>query len=136
MDEKEIISIIENEFNDLSINNLINELKKIPQYDYKSINTFILKLFRDIDTATKNLKNRFKKYFQNLKSQNSQIIKKIYFQSRNKPLISIYNTKDSTNMKDVFYSADEYSQDGGVLVDGSCCHQYGWSCQEHLAQLR
>ena len=104
MDEKEIISIIENEFNDLSINNLINELKKIPQYDYKSINTFILKLFRDIDTATKNLKNRFKKYFQNLKSQNSQIIKKIYFQSRNKPLISIYNTKDSTNMnEDLFY---------------------------------
>ena len=99
MEEKEliIISIIENEFNNLSINNLINELKKIPQYDFKKTRTFILKLFRDIDTAIKNSKNRIKKYFQSLKPvQNEQLIKKIYFQSRNKPLLSKYNTKEST----------------------------------------
>ena len=36
MDEKEIeiISIIENEFKNLSINKLINELKLIPQFDF------------------------------------------------------------------------------------------------------
>ena len=105
MDEKEItiISIIENEFDNLSINNLINELKKIPQFDFKNTRTFILKLFRDIDTATNNSKNRIKKYFQSLKSQNEQIIKKIYFQSRNKPLISKYNTKDSNKIKENSY---------------------------------
>ena len=103
MDEKEIIiiSIIDNEFDNLSINNLINELKKIPQYDFKNTRTFILKLFRDIDTSLKNSKNRIKKYFQGLKSQNDQIIKKIYFQSRNKPLISKYNTKESTNLTNI-----------------------------------
>ena len=112
MDEKEIISIIDNEFNNLSINNLINELKKIPQYDFKSINTFILKLFRDIDTATKNTKNRIKKYFHNLKSQNNQIIKKIYFQSRNKPLISKYYNKESTNKnEDLFYQTQSKKDD-------------------------
>ena len=102
MDEKEIIiiSIIENEFDNLSINNLINKLKKIPQYDFKNTRTFILKLFRDIDTATKNSKVRIKKYFQSLKSQNDQIIKKIYFQSRNKPLIAKYNYKENPNTKD------------------------------------
>ena len=102
MDEKEIIiiSIIENEFDNLSINNLINKLKRIPQHDFKNTRTFILKLFRDIDTATKNSKVRIKKYFQSLKSQNDQIIKKIYFQSRNKPLIAKYNSKENTNTKD------------------------------------
>ena len=106
MDEKEIeiISIIENEFKNLSINNLINELKVIPQYDFKTTRTFILKLFRDIDTAVKNSKNKIKKYFQNLKSYNDQIIKKIYFHSRNKPLLSKYNTKESTNINEnIFY---------------------------------
>ena len=71
MEEKEItiISIIDSEFDNLSINNLINELKKIPQYDFKNTRTFILKLFRDIDTSLKNSKNKIKKYFQGLKSQ-------------------------------------------------------------------
>ena len=103
MEEKEItiISIIDSEFDNLSINNLINELKKIPQYDFKNTRTFILKLFRDIDTSLKNSKNKIKKYFQGLKSQNDQIIKKIYFQSRNKPLISKYNTKESTNLTNI-----------------------------------
>ena len=102
MDENEItiISIIDNEFDKLSINNLINELKIIPQYDFKNTRTFILKLFRDIDTAKNNSKIRIKKYFQSLKSQNEQIIKKIYYQSRNKSLISKYYTKDSNNIKD------------------------------------
>lgn len=102
MDEKEIIiiSIIENEFDNLSINNLINKLKRIPQYDFKNTRTFILKLFRDIDTATKNSKVRIKKYFQSLKSQNDQLIKRIYFQSRNKPLIAKYNSKENSNIKD------------------------------------
>ena len=104
MDEKEkaIISIIDKEFENLSINNLINELKRIPQYDFKSTRTFIFKLFRDIDTAMKNSKNKIKKYFQNLKTTtaNDQIIKKIYFQSRNKPLLSKYNTKDSSTINE------------------------------------
>ena len=106
MDEKEkiIMSIIDNEFEKLSINNLINELKRIPQYDFKNTRIFILKLFRDIDSAMKNSKNRIKKYFQSLKISNDQIIKKIYFQSRNKPLLSKYNTKDSTNFNEnIFY---------------------------------
>ena len=99
MDEKEIIiSIIENEFNNLSINNLINELRKIPQYDFKSTRTFILKIIRDIDTSLKNTKNKINKYFQDLKSQNALIMKKVYFQSRNKPFISKYNTKDSSDL--------------------------------------
>lgn len=112
MDEKEIIviSIIDNEFDNLSIKNLINEFKKIPQYDFKNTRTFILKVFRDIDTSLKNSKNRIKKYFQGLKSQNDQIIKKIYFQSRNKPLISKNNTKESTNLTNIkensFYQAE------------------------------
>ena len=107
MNEKEIeiISIIDNEFKNLSINNLINELKKIPQYDFKTTRTFILKLFRDIDISLKNSKNRIKKYLQNLKSYNEQIIKKIYFHSRNKHLLSKYNTKDSTNINEnLFYN--------------------------------
>ena len=107
MEEREliIISILEKEFNNFSINNLINELKKIPQYDFKRTRTFILKLFRDIDTAIKNCKNKIKKYFQSLKPiQNEQLIKKIYFQSRNKPLLSKNNTKESTNMNEnIFY---------------------------------
>ena len=102
MDEREkiIMSIIDNEFEKLSINSLINELKRIPQYDFKNTRIFILKLFRDIDTAMKNSKNRIKKYFQSLKLSNDKIIKKIYFQSRNKPLLSKYNTKDSTNFNE------------------------------------
>ena len=102
MDEKEImiISILEKEFGNLSINNLINKLKKIPQYDFENTRTFILKLFKDIDTATKNSKIRIKKYFQSLKSQNNQIIKKIYFQSRNKPLIANNNSKDISHSKE------------------------------------
>ena len=105
MDEREkiIISIIDNEFEKLSINNLINELKRIPQYDFKNTRIFILKLFRDIDTGMKNSKNRIKKYFQSLKISNDKIIKKIYFQSRNKPLLSKYNTKDSTNFNENFF---------------------------------
>ena len=105
MDEKEIaiISIIENEFMNLSVNNLIQELKKIPQYDFKSTRNFILKLFRDIDTATKNSKIKIKKYFQSLKTHNDQIIKKIYFHSRNKPLLSKNNTKDSNVNENFFY---------------------------------
>ena len=105
MDEKEIaiISIIENEFMNLSVNNLIQELKKIPQYDFKNTRNFILKLFRDIDTATKNVKTKIKKYFQSLKTHNDQIIKKIYFHSRNKPLLSKNNTKDSNVNENFFY---------------------------------
>jgi len=102
MDEKEIIiiSIIEKEFDNLSINNLINKLKKIPQYDFENTRIFILKLFKDIDIATKNSKVKIKKYFQSLKSQNEQMVKKIYFQSRNKPLISNNISKDISNIKE------------------------------------
>ena len=113
MDEKEmiIISILENEFYDLSINNLINKLKKIPQYDFENTRSFILKLFKDIDTATKNSKVRIKKYIQSLKNQNDQIIKKIYFQSRNKPLIANNISKDFSNIKEYSMYQKQYKND-------------------------
>ena len=108
MDEELIIlSIIEEEFDNLSPKEIITNLDVIPQNNIKKIRLFLLKTLTDIENAKNNTIKKIKEYFQTINIQKCKVIKKLCSKSRNKPQVFTKNQELFKNIKNFTYDNEK-----------------------------